>query len=106
MPGSGLPKEIRRRLYALPTPGAAPSENAEISASVLQIHEATQGKGTWLLDRDKLMLPWLRNRLALVIRQRGDRHVCLADGRRLAVTAVKEVWLPEAPDQALLLVAP
>jgi hypothetical protein len=114
------------RTYA----GAATSENAEIMAYVLQIHEATQGQGTWLLDRgfdrDELMLPWLRNRLAFVIRQRGDRHVCLADGRRLAVTAVaaelqpvawprrrpkagytavKEVWLPEAPDQAMLLVA-
>jgi hypothetical protein len=60
-----------------------------------------------------------------VIRQRGDRHVRLADGRTLAVadiaagmqlrawprrwpkagyTASREVWLPEAPDQALLLV--
>lgn len=62
---------------------------------------------------------------AFVIRQRGDRHVRLADGRTLAVadiaagmqlrawprrwpkagyTASREVWLPEAPDQALLLV--
>jgi hypothetical protein len=60
-----------------------------------------------------------------VIRQRGERHVLLADDRRVAVTALaaemrppawpkrwpkhgyttsREVWLPEAPDQALLLV--
>jgi hypothetical protein len=109
--------------------GAPTSENAEISAYVLQIHQATEGKGTWLLDRgfdrDELMLPWLRWRVATVIRQRGDRHVVLADGRKLAqtelatalqpsawprrrprhgYTACCEVWLPEAPDQALLLV--
>jgi hypothetical protein len=113
------------RTYA----GAPTSENAEISAYVLQIHAATDGKGTWLLDRgfdrDALMLPWLRRRVAFVIRQRGDRHVRLADGRTLAITdiaaelqprawprcwpkagytASREVWLPEAPDQALLLV--
>lgn len=109
--------------------GAPTSENAEISEHVLGIHAATGGRGTWLLDRgfdrDELMLPWLRKRVAFVIRQRGDRHVRLADGRQLAQTAVaaalrprawprrwpkggyttsQEVWLPEAPDQALLLV--
>jgi hypothetical protein len=109
--------------------GAPTSENAEILQHVRSIHEATGGQGTWLLDRgfdrDELMLPWLRERLAFVIRQRGDRHVRLADGRQLAITAVaaewqprawprrwpkrgwttsQEVWLPEAPDQALLLV--
>jgi hypothetical protein len=113
------------RTYA----GAPTSENAEIFAYVMQIHQAAGGKGTWLLDRgfdrDELMLPWLHRRVASVIRQRGDRHVVLADGRRLAETAVAaelqpiawprrwpkkgytascEVWLPEAPDQALLLV--
>jgi hypothetical protein len=113
------------RTYA----GAATSENAEISAHVLRIHLATAGKGTWLLDRgfdrDELMLPWLKIQLAFVIRQRGDRHVLLADGRKLAQTAVAaelkppawprrwpkagyttccNVWLPEAPDDELLLV--
>lgn len=109
--------------------GAPTSENAEILQHVRRIHQATDGRGTWLLDRgfdrDELMLPWLDKRLAFVIRQRGDRHVRLADGRHLAETAVaaelqprawprrwpkrgyttcQEVWLPEAPDQALLLV--
>jgi hypothetical protein len=109
--------------------GAPTSENAEILQYVRTIHEATGGRATWLLDRgfdrDELMLPWLRWRLAFVIRQRGDRHVQVADGRCLAMTAVaaalqpsawprrwpkrgwttsQEVWLPEAPDQALLLV--
>ena len=110
--------------------GAPTSENAEILAHVARIHRATAGRGTWLLDRgfdrDELMLPWLHNRLAFVIRQRGDRHVLVADGRKLAVRAAAEglrppawprrwpkggytscceAWLPEAPGQALLLVA-
>jgi len=109
--------------------GAPTSENAEILAYVGRIHEATGKRGTWLLDRgfdrDELMLPWLRRDLAFVIRQRGDRHVRVADDRHLAVTALaaelrppawprrwprrgyttcQEVWLPEAPDQPLLLV--
>jgi hypothetical protein len=109
--------------------GAPTSENAEILRHVSRIHQATDGRGTWLLDRgfdrDELMLPWLDKRLAFVIRQRGDRHVRLADGRLLAETALaaqlrppawprrwpkrgyttcQEVWLPEAPEQALLLV--
>jgi hypothetical protein len=41
-------------------------------------------------DRDELMLLWLRQRVAFVIQQRGDRHVCLADGRPLAITAVAD----------------
>jgi hypothetical protein len=109
--------------------GAPTSENAEISAHVLRIHGATGGKGTWVLDRgfdrDELMLPWLRRQVAFVIRQRGDRHVVLADGRRLAVTALatelqptawprrwpkagyttcQDVWLPEDAEHALRLV--
>jgi hypothetical protein len=109
--------------------GAPTSENTEILQQVLQIHQATQGKGTWVwdrgADRDKLMLPWLKNAVAFIVRQRGDRHVRVADGQTGAVTDVaqalkprawprrwprrgytasREVWLPEAPDQAMLLV--
>ncbi len=109
--------------------GAPTSENAEISAQVLRIHQATAGQGTWVLDRgfdrQELMLPRLQQQLAFVIRQRGDRHVRLADGRQVAVTdaaaalqprawprrwprggytASCAVWLPDAPAHALLLV--
>jgi hypothetical protein len=110
--------------------GAPTSENLEISAHLLRIQEATGGKGTWLLDRgfdrDALMLPWLRQQVAFVIRQRGDRHVLLNDGRTVALTqlaeelrpatwpqrwpkdgytASQEVRLPEMPEERLLLVA-
>jgi hypothetical protein len=109
--------------------GAPTSENSEILRHIARIQQATEGKGTWVLDRgfdrDELMLPWLNHKVAFVIRQRGDRHVYLADGRKLAVTGVaaslqprawprrwpkegyttcQSVWLPEAPDQELLLV--
>jgi hypothetical protein len=109
--------------------GAPTSENSEILRHVGRIHQATAGKGTWVMDRgfdrDELMLPWLKKQVAFVIRQRGDRHVLLADGRKMAITAVtaslqppawprrwpkagyttcQPVWLPEAADQELLLV--
>jgi len=116
--------------------GAPTGENAEILQHVLAIHQAAQGKGTWVLDRgfdrEELMLPFLRHRLAFVIRQRGDRHVVLPNGRRIAQTeiaeelkatswpksskrskrwpktgrtATQEVTLPNVPEEKLLLVA-
>jgi DDE family transposase len=110
--------------------GAPISENMEILRHMLRIHQATVGKGTWTLDRgfdrDELMLPFLKNALAFVVRQRGDRHVRQANGdlqavreiaesyrpviwprrwwRRRGFTARQSVWLPEAPDQELWLV--
>jgi hypothetical protein len=109
--------------------GAPTSENAEILGHVCWIQQATGNRGTWVLDRgfdrDKLMLPWLQQELAFVIRQRGDRQVRLADGRTLSedalaqelkpvawprrwpqagYTTCQEVWLPEDPEHALLLV--
>src|ERR1700751_5693918 len=110
--------------------GAPISENSELLQHVGQVHQATGGRGTWVLDRgfdrDELMLPWLKQKVAFVIRQRGDRHVYAADGRKGSVadwaaslrppawprpwpkgghTACRSVWLPEAPEQELLLVA-
>lgn len=109
--------------------GAATSENREILQYVLQVHQATEGKGTWVwdrgADRDALMLPWLLCDVAFIVRQRGDRHMDLADGRRLSIHAITaelkptawprrwpkggyttctDVWLPEEPERALLLV--
>lgn len=69
--------------------GAPTSENAEILGHVRRSQQAAAGKGTSVLDRgfdgDELMLPWLTNDLAFVVRQRGDRHVVLADGSVAAV---------------------
>jgi hypothetical protein len=109
--------------------GAPTSENAEILRFVREIQLAASGKGTWVwdrgADRDELMLDWLRHDLAFIVRQRGDRHVRLADGRvveqkKLAeelqpvawprrwpkggYTTCIEVWLPEDPHHALMLV--
>jgi hypothetical protein len=108
--------------------GGPTSENAEILQYVRTIHEETGRKGTWLwdrgADRNELMLPWLQQEVGFVIRQRGDRQVRLADGRlvlmnelaaslkparprrwpRHGQTRTQEVWLPDDPEHALLLV--
>lgn len=69
------------RVYA----GAPTSENQELLQHLRAVHEATGGKGTWLLDigfdRRELFGPLVRGRLAFVVRLAGDRHVVTADGR-------------------------
>ena len=108
--------------------GAPTGENAEILGHVLRAHEATGGKGTWVMDRGfdrrELFGPLVRHGMAFVVRQRGDRLVRTADGRELTVQAVvaeqacprprrwpkggvavtAEVWLPEVADAPFLLV--
>lgn len=72
--------------------GAATGENAEILGHMLRVHEATGKKGTWVLDRGfdrrELFEPLVRNAVAFVVRQRGDRTVRTADGRDLSVGAL------------------
>ena len=109
--------------------GAPTWENAEILAHMLRVHEATGGKGTWVLDRGfdrrELFGPLVKNRVGFVVRQRGDRTVRTADGRRVSINALVaeqvcptpgrwpgggvsvtvEVWLPEVgPDPFLLVI--
>jgi hypothetical protein len=108
--------------------GAPTGENAEILSHVLRCHEAAGRKGTWVLDRGfdrrELFGPWVRNEVAFVVRQRGDRTVTTADGSPMSVDAVVarqvcprpkrwpkggvaatvEVWLPEVGPDAFLLV--
>jgi hypothetical protein len=108
--------------------GAATGENAELLAHVLRVHEAAGKKGTWVLDRGfdrrELFEPLVRNEVAFVVRQRGDRTVRTADGRELSVAALVaeqacpspqpwpsggvsvtvEVWLPEVGADPFLLV--
>jgi hypothetical protein len=109
--------------------GAPTGENAEILAHVLRVHEAVGKKGAWVLDRGfdrrELFGPLVRNAVAFVVRQRGDRTVRTADGRDVSVAGLVaeqvcprpqrwphggvsvtvEVWLPEVgPDPFLLVV--
>lgn len=109
--------------------GAPTGENAEILSHVLRVHQAAEGKGTWVLDRGfdrrELFGPLVGNRVAFVVRQRGDRIVRAADGRDVSVNDVVagqacpkprrwprggvsvavEVWLPEVgPDPFLIVV--
>lgn len=109
--------------------GAPTSENAEIEQHLTRIHQATGGKGTWLLDRGfdrrNLFRPLVQRQMAFVARLVGSRHVLTADGRTVAVTALAEelrpahwpvpwprrghavcceVWLPEVSGEPFLLV--
>jgi hypothetical protein len=108
--------------------GAPTGENAEILGHMLRVHEATERKGTWVLDRGfdrrELFGPLVRNGVAFVVRQRGDRLLRTADGRALTVQAraaelvcprprrwprggvavTVEVWLPEVAEAPFLLV--
>ena len=108
--------------------GAPTSENAEILRHMLRIHAATGRKGTWVLDRGfdrrELFETLVKQNVAFVVRQRGDRMVRTADGRtRLltevvaeqpcprprrwptgGVTATVEVWLPEVSPEPFLVV--
>lgn len=117
------------RLQLLRTYSGAPtSENTEILQYVRTVHDANGGKGTWVwdrgADRKELMLPWLRQGVAFVIRQRGDRYVTRADGSQVLMnelaeqlkpgkprrwprggqTRVAEVWLPGDTERPLLLI--
>lgn len=69
--------------------GAPTGENAELLAHILRVHEAVGHRGTWVLDRGfdrrKLFGPLVRNGVAFVVRQRGDRLVRAAGGRVLSV---------------------
>jgi hypothetical protein len=108
--------------------GVATGENAELLAHMLRVHEATGETGTWVLDRGfdrrELYEPLVRNRVAFVVRQRGDRTVRTADGGDLlvaelvaqqtcprprrwprgGVSTALEVWLPEVGPEPFLLV--
>jgi hypothetical protein len=108
--------------------GGPTSENAEFLQHILSVHQATGGKGTWILDRGfdrrKLFGPLVTQGVAFVVRQRGDRNVRTADGRTLTVkalvaeqtcpqpkrwpkggvTVTLEVTLPEVGPEPFLLV--
>lgn len=72
--------------------GAPTGENAELLAHLLRVHEAAGRKGTWALDRGfdrrELFGPLVRQGVAFVVRQRGDRTVRTTDGRDVSVNAV------------------
>jgi len=110
--------------------GAATSENQEILGYFREIHQATGGRGTWVLDRGfdraELLLAMLEMSMGFIVRQRGDRHILTRQGRQMSVwqcatealererpgrwpaqgwIATEPVALPEAPEEELLLVA-
>jgi hypothetical protein len=109
--------------------GAPTSENAEILQYFQRIHTATEGRGTWVLDRGfdrrELLVPMLKAEMAFIVRQRGDRYIWTADAQLMSVqqraaqidqqqrperwprggwTYTETVYLPEDSEHELLLV--
>jgi len=109
--------------------GAPTSENDEILGHFRRIQAVSGERGTWVLDRGfdrrELLVPMLKAKMAFVVRQRGDRHVWTMDAQLMSVqqraamvyqqqrperwpcsgwTYTETVFLPEAPEQGLLLV--
>jgi hypothetical protein len=108
--------------------GAPTGENAEFLRHLRSVHEATGGRGTWVLDRGfdrrELFGPLVQDGVAFVARQTGERHVRTGDGRVVSVrdlaaeqvcprprrwprggaVATVEVCLPEVSDEPFLLV--
>jgi hypothetical protein len=109
--------------------GAPTSENDAILRHWQRIHAATEGRGTWVLDRGfdrrELLLPRLAAEMAFVVRPRGDRHIWTMDARLISVeqravevypqqrpkrwprggwTYTETVFLPEGPEHELRLV--
>ena len=64
------------------------SENDQILRACLDIARATGKKGIITIDRGgdrrKILIPLLDNELDFVVRQKGDRHILLEDGRTMA----------------------
>ncbi len=110
--------------------GAPTSENEEILGYSRQIHEATEGRGTWSLDRGfdrrELLVPMLRMSMTFIVRQRGARNIVPLGGEEMSVkqrvaealrdepparwpadgwSYTEPVTLPESPEEELLLVA-
>jgi hypothetical protein len=120
--GKGRITPLLLHPYSIQDP-AVLSENAEILRCVNQVMTATQGRGVLVMDigadRDSLLIPWIDDHRQFVIRLRGDRHLQLASGIRLAAVDLAEhllhdargakrawcqVYLPERPDRPLSLV--
>jgi len=65
------------------------SENAVLLRAIAQVSRATERRGLWTIDRGgdrrKILIPLLDQGLRFVVRQEGDRHILVPDGRRCAV---------------------
>lgn len=87
--------------YSLEDPSVL-SENAEILRHVEQVFAATCGRGVLVMDsgadRDNLLIPWIDQRRAFVVRLRGDRHLLLDSGVAVETLHLCEQLLAGSPD--------
>jgi len=119
--GKGRITPLLLHPYSIEDP-AILGENAEILRCVDQVLAATEGRGVLVMDigadRDRLLIPWIDDGRRFVVRLRGDRHLQLDNGVRLAAADLAEhllhrsggrrawcrVYLPERPKRPLYLV--
>lgn len=70
-------------VYSVEDP-AVGSRNLQIERTVDAVNKAVNGNGIWIGDRDfdalNLYEMWFSHKCHFVVRQRGDRHVCLPNG--------------------------
>ena len=73
---------LYNRLYSQRSPGHQ-SENIEILTAIETVSHYTQGKGVWVMDRggdrDKLLLPLIKNKRRFLVRLRKGRDLIYQD---------------------------
>ena len=75
-------------LYSSQAPSFA-GENDEISCTIHSIHQASDGRGIFVMDgggdRDRLFLSMIDEKVRFLIRLRGDRHLLCAGEKKSAL---------------------
>lgn len=121
--GKGRTAPLLLEPYSIEDPQVL-GENAMILRGVDRVRAATEGRGVLVMDagadRDNLLIPWIDDQRSSVVQLKGDRHLVLDDGTRIAALHLAEtllshrqgqsriascrVYLPERPDRPLYLV--
>jgi len=81
-PGKPMVLPLYNRLYSQRSPDHQ-SENIEILTAIETVSHYTQGKGVWVMDRggdrDKLLLPLVKNKRRFLVRLRKGRDLIYQD---------------------------
>ena len=84
-------------LYSSEAPGFT-SENDEILCALRSVHEASGGRGVFVMDRggdrDKLFLPMIDAKMRFFIRLKKDRHLLCGGEKRSVLDLANECHCP------------
>jgi len=84
-------------LYSSQAP-AFTSENDELLHAIRSIHQASSGRGVYVIDRagdrDNLFLPMIDEEVRFLIRLKGDRHLLCAQEKKSALELANECRCP------------